>query len=103
MTFFFTSIFLIMTFWRPQEWLVPWMFGWPVLDVVVVMAILTLMMEIDTGKVSWPRDAPMQPTMLDSYADLVANGSNEFQFFREKLVQSPCGHRQHSLNVPVRL
>ncbi|OGV71055.1 MAG: hypothetical protein A2283_01940 [Lentisphaerae bacterium RIFOXYA12_FULL_48_11] len=55
MTFFFTSIFIFLVFWRPQEWLLPWMFGWPVLDVVVFMALLALIIEVDQGRVHFPK------------------------------------------------
>ena len=34
-----------MVFWRPQEWLLPWMFGLPVLDAVVGLSLGSLMIE----------------------------------------------------------
>lgn len=55
MTFFFTSIFILLVFWRPQEWLVPWLFGWPVLDVIVFIALLSLITEVDQGRVRFPK------------------------------------------------
>ena len=58
MTFFFTVIFMIMVFWRPQEWLVPWLYGWPILDVVVITATMALLMESDQGRIRFPKNAP---------------------------------------------
>lgn len=58
MTFFFTTIFLFMVFWRPQEWLVPGLYGWPILDVVVGFALLGLAVEVNEGRVKIPRDIP---------------------------------------------
>lgn len=49
---------MILVFWRPQEWLVQWLFGWPVLDVVVVLSLMTLLIEIDQGRQKMPRRAP---------------------------------------------
>lgn len=54
MTFFFAFIFMFFVFWRPQEWLVQWMFGWPILDVVAVMGILALIAEKDAGHIRPP-------------------------------------------------
>lgn len=58
MTFFFTILFMFLVFWRPQEWLVPWLFGWPLLDVVVAMSLLSLIIEVDEGRVVFPKDRP---------------------------------------------
>lgn len=49
MTFPFTVIFIWLVFWRPQEWLFPWLYGWPLLDVIICVAILSLLMEISQG------------------------------------------------------
>ena len=51
MTFPLTIIFMFLVFWRPQEWLFPWMFGWPVLDAIVYAAILALAIEASQGQV----------------------------------------------------
>jgi len=58
MTFFFTSIFMILVFWRPQEWLIPWLYGWPLLDAIVFISLLALLVESDQGYVRFPRDVP---------------------------------------------
>lgn len=58
MTFFFTIIFMFLVFWRPQEWLVPWLYGWPILDLVVVLALMSLLIETDQGKIYFPKKAP---------------------------------------------
>ena len=38
-------LFMILVFWRPQDWLMPWLVGIPILDVVVFGSLLSLMME----------------------------------------------------------
>lgn len=58
MTFFLALLFVVLVFWRPQEWLFPWMFGWPILDAIVVFASLTLFIEVDQGQVRIPRRLP---------------------------------------------
>ncbi len=58
MTFGLTLIFVFMVYWRPQEWLFPWLFGWPVLDVVVYASVLMLMMESQQGNVNFPKRSP---------------------------------------------
>ena len=58
MTFLSIFIFVVLIFWRPQEWLVPWLYGLPLLDAVFYMALLGLLVEIDGGKIRFPREAP---------------------------------------------
>jgi len=58
MTFFFTLLFIILVFWRPQEWLVPWLYGWQVLDAVFFMALLTFLLEVDQGRIRIPKEIP---------------------------------------------
>lgn len=55
MTFPLTLIFMFLVFWRPQEWLVPALYGWPLLDVIVYAALLALIMEINQKQSQWPR------------------------------------------------
>lgn len=55
MTFPLTLIFMFLVFWRPQEWLLPWMFGLPVLDAVTYAALLALAMEMSQSKDGFPR------------------------------------------------
>ena len=50
MSFFFLYIFIVLVFWRPQEWLIPWLFGIPLLQGITYMAMLAMMMEYQTGK-----------------------------------------------------
>lgn len=63
MTFFFTFFFMILVFWRPQEWLVPWMFGIPVLDGVFYLALLSMLLEVDSKRIHFPKQL-QQPFML---------------------------------------
>jgi len=39
-----------MVFWRPQEWLFPWLFGLPILDAVTYGAMLAMTMEYKSGQ-----------------------------------------------------
>ena len=55
MTLPFTLIFMFLVFWRPQEWLVPAMYGWPVLDFIVYAALLGLLVELDSGRAKMPK------------------------------------------------
>jgi len=55
MTFLFTFIFMIFVFWRPQDWLIPALFGWPILDVIVGIALLAMLLEIDSKKIHFPK------------------------------------------------
>ncbi len=50
MSFFFLYVFILLVFWRPQEWLIPWMFGIPVLQGVTFMAVLAMMLEHSSGR-----------------------------------------------------
>ena len=45
MTYPLALLFMFLVFWRPQEWLFPWLYGWPLLDVIVYAAVLSLAME----------------------------------------------------------
>ncbi len=63
MTFFFTFIFMILVFWRPQEWLVPQLFGIPLLNGVVGLAVLALLLEISSNRIHFPKRL-QQPMML---------------------------------------
>jgi len=55
MTFPLTLIFIWLVFWRPQEWLIPWMFGWPVLSGVIYAALLGLIMEASQKSITFPK------------------------------------------------
>ena len=55
MTFPLTLIFMFLVFWRPQEWLVPWMYGWPVLDVIVYGAVVGLAAETSQNQVRFAK------------------------------------------------
>jgi putative inorganic carbon (HCO3(-)) transporter len=55
MTFPLTLAFMWLVFWRPQEWLFPWMFGWPILDVVVYGALLGMAMDATQKSLDFPK------------------------------------------------
>jgi len=55
MTFPLTLLFMWLVFWRPQEWLFPWMYGWPFLDAVVYSALLGLLMEASQKSINFPK------------------------------------------------
>ena len=58
MTFFLTSVFIFLVMWRPQEWLTPWLFGWPLLDLVVILSLFSFVIENDAGKIRIPKRVP---------------------------------------------
>jgi putative inorganic carbon (hco3(-)) transporter len=51
-------MFIMMVFWRPQEWLVPALFGWPLLDAVIFMSMLAMLLEYDSGKLNLDTKRP---------------------------------------------
>ena len=55
MTFPLTLAFIWLVFWRPQEWLFPWMFGLPFLDAVIYLALLGLLVEATQNTVKYPK------------------------------------------------
>jgi hypothetical protein len=55
MTFFFTLVFMFLVFLRPQEWLFPAMYGWPVLDVITIVALVTLLFDSAQAKSTIPK------------------------------------------------
>jgi hypothetical protein len=58
MSFFFALVFIVLVFWRPQEWLVPQLYGLPLLDGVVYASLLGLLMETKMGRIRFPRQMP---------------------------------------------
>jgi putative inorganic carbon (HCO3(-)) transporter len=55
MTFFLTLIFMILVFWRPQDWLFPWLYGWPLLDIITIFSLVSLLMEGQAKQIRFPR------------------------------------------------
>jgi hypothetical protein len=55
MTYALTLVFMFLVFWRPQEWLLPQLYGLPLLDGVVYAALLALIIEVDSGRARLPR------------------------------------------------
>ena len=56
MTFPLTLLFIFLIFWRPQEWLFPWMYGWPLLDAITYGALLSLLLEAGQGVVRFSKN-----------------------------------------------
>lgn len=54
---------MIMVFWRPQDWLVPQLFGWPMLDVIFYLALLAMLLEMESKTIRFPRRLK-QPSLL---------------------------------------
>jgi putative inorganic carbon (hco3(-)) transporter len=63
MSFFFLSLFVCLVFWRPQEWLVPWLYGWPILNVIFAIALLAFFVEYQEGRIK-ARSGALQPYLL---------------------------------------
>ncbi|MDI6775008.1 MAG: hypothetical protein QME60_06395 [Verrucomicrobiota bacterium] len=58
MTFFFTLLFEVFVFWRPQEWWLTWLYGWNLLDLIVYLALLALLAEVRAGRARFPLELP---------------------------------------------
>ncbi|NQU41422.1 MAG: hypothetical protein HQ523_15855 [Lentisphaerae bacterium] len=58
MTFFFTLVFMFLVYWRPQDWLVPQLYGVPILDAVTFIALLALLLEMGQGRIDFPKRMP---------------------------------------------
>jgi len=69
MTFFLTIIFVILVFLRPQEWLIPWMYGWPALDVITLGAIISLAFETTQSQ----KKMPKTPSVVLAFGLFVAS------------------------------
>lgn len=55
MTFFLTILFMFLVFWRPQEWLLTGLYGWPLLQVIGGIAVLSLAMEVAQARARIPK------------------------------------------------
>ena len=51
MSYFFSLLFVVMVFWRPQEWLVPVLYGIPILDGIAILSIYSLIAEMQSGAI----------------------------------------------------
>ncbi len=49
MTFFLMFVFTFLVLWRPQEWLIPWMFGFPLLNIIFGISLFSLFVESREG------------------------------------------------------
>ncbi len=58
MTFFFTLVFMFLVYWRPQDWLFPQLYGVPLLDVITGVALLAMIIEMDVGRIKFPKGLP---------------------------------------------
>jgi putative inorganic carbon (hco3(-)) transporter len=55
MTYCITLIFIFLVFWRPQEWLVPELFGWPVLQIITAISLVGLFIGIHERTERFPK------------------------------------------------
>ena len=51
---------MIIVFWRPQEWLFPFLFGMNILNVVFIMAIGAFLVERKEGRLRIPKGTPQR-------------------------------------------
>jgi len=79
MSFFFLQLFIFVVFWRPQEWLVPALYGWPILDAVVFLSILGFMIEWDQGKIKVDTSRPQYFLLIGLFvAALMSHIANTY-------------------------
>ncbi len=55
MTFPLLLFFMFMVFWRPQDWLVPVLYGWPILDVVVGITVIAFFIDVQEKRIQIPK------------------------------------------------
>lgn len=79
MTFPLTLVFMFLVFWRPQDWLLPWMYGYPVLDVVTYVALVTLAMEASQKTYFLPR-TPAIPLAIGLWLASILSQVAHFYF-----------------------
>jgi len=58
MTFFLIATFMLLVFWRPQEWLFPFLYGLNLLDGIFYLAILVFLMELRENRLRFDKRAP---------------------------------------------
>ncbi len=73
MTYPLTLIFMFLVFWRPQEWLFPMMYGWPVLDVIVYAAVIGLAMESSQKSLQIPKTPAIMLTVGLWFASIMSH------------------------------
>jgi putative inorganic carbon (hco3(-)) transporter len=62
-TFWLTFLFMFLVYWRPQDWLIPQIYGWPILDVIVGASLVGLLIEIEQRRIRFPWTLP-QPKLV---------------------------------------
>ena len=58
MTYFFMFNFVLLVFWRPQEWLFPILYGYNILDLFFYMALLCFLVELKEKRLHFSRTSP---------------------------------------------
>ena len=51
-------LFVFLVFWRPQDWLITALEGWPMLDAIVVLALGSLFVEVKENRLRLPKASP---------------------------------------------
>jgi hypothetical protein len=78
-TFSLTLLFMLLVFWRPQEWLVPWLYGWPLLDAIVGVSLVSLLLEMDNGRLQSPLRRPQFHILIGLwFATLMSHIANTY-------------------------
>jgi putative inorganic carbon (HCO3(-)) transporter len=58
MSFFFTCLYALFIFWRPQEWMWPWLAGYQPINVIAILALISCGAEIMMGSIKVPQKLP---------------------------------------------
>ena len=58
MTFFFTCLYAVFVFLRPQEWMFPWMASYEPVNIIAILALASLVFEILAGFIKIPERLP---------------------------------------------
>lgn len=78
MTFPLTLIFMFLVFWRPQEWLFPWLFGYPLLDAIMVVAVMSLAIETSENRIRLPKTPMVAITVGLWFATIISHVPNTY-------------------------
>ena len=95
MTFSLMCLFVLLVFWQPQDWLSAVAADWRLLPVIMVVAMVTFLAEMKSGRIRMPKGV-MQPSLLFRLwiATIMSNASH---FYYQGTVATRAGMKLISL------
>lgn len=58
MAFFLTCLYTIVIFWRPQDWMWPWLAAYQPINIIAILALIACGVEIMMGTIKVPQKLP---------------------------------------------